>query len=388
MRYLKNGEAIQRWLCKNCGYRFSDSKAEKDCNQTNMLKYAQKVQRQVLNSPSALTFNCQGSGEALSGAPSANKAVKTLAEVETRIGEAQREGAASRITTDIILNYAWKAKKKGLAESTITQRVIRLKQLTKKGANLMDPDSVLTVLATNNWTDNNKKVFITTYKSFAKTFNIVWEPPKVRVQRRLPFIPTEEELDQLIAGCGKKTATFLQVLKDTGARTAEAIKLKWIDIDQKTCTIRINNPVKGSLPRIIKVPPKTIAMINKLPKTSEFIFATSANSIRRNFYKQRLRISVKLQNPRLKQIHLHTFRHWKATMEYHRTKDIKWVQKLLGHKKLENTDLYTQLINFESDEWHVATAKNLEEEKKLIEAGFEFVRYSEKDEVAIYRKRK
>jgi hypothetical protein len=28
------------------------------------------------------------------------------------------------------------------------------------------------------------------------------------------------------------------------------------------------------------------------------------------------------------------------------------------------------------------------EESKLIEAGFEYVRYSEKDEVAIYRKRK
>jgi hypothetical protein len=36
----------------------------------------------------------------------------------------------------------------------------------------------------------------------------------------------------------------------------------------------------------------------------------------------------------------------------------------------------------------VATAQNLEEEKKLIEAGFEFIRYSEKDNVAIYRKRK
>jgi hypothetical protein len=47
-----------------------------------------------------------------------------------------------------------------------------------------------------------------------------------------------------------------------------------------------------------------------------------------------------------------------------------------------------QLPNSGSDEWHVALATNLKEEGKLIEAGFEFVRYSEKDEVAIYRKRK
>jgi len=48
----------------------------------------------------------------------------------------------------------------------------------------------------------------------------------------------------------------------------------------------------------------------------------------------------------------------------------------------------SHLINFESDEWHVAHAKNLEEETKMIEAGFEYVRYSDKDRVAIYRKRK
>jgi hypothetical protein len=71
-----------------------------------------------------------------------------------------------------------------------------------------------------------------------------------------------------------------------------------------------------------------------------------------------------------------------------RALNIKYVQQLLGHKKLENTDFYTQLINFENDQYHVAHARNLEEEKELVEAGFEFIRFSDKDEVAIYRKRK
>jgi len=34
------------------------------------------------------------------------------------------------------------------------------------------------------------------------------------------------------------------------------------------------------------------------------------------------------------------------------------------------------------------TARNLGEESKLIEVGFEYMRYNEKDQVAIYRKRK
>lgn len=75
-------------------------------------------------------------------------------------------------------------------------------------------------------------------------------------------------------------------------------------------------------------------------------------------------------------------------MQYHRAKDILHVKRSLGYKKLENTEIYTHLINFESDEWHVATAEALEDEIKLIEAGFEYVRYSKKDKVAIYRKRK
>ena len=85
---------------------------------------------------------------------------------------------------------------------------------------------------------------------------------------------------------------------------------------------------------------------------------------------------------------MHTLRHWKATIEYHKTKNILYAKQLLGHKKLEKTEIYTHIINFESDEWHVAHARDLEEENKLIEAGFEYVHYSERDEVAIYRKRK
>jgi integrase len=380
-RYLHDGTSVQRWLCKNksCFLRFS----EKTQNHSDSSQHNLNVHTQSLKSSSALLAKrqvCDFLQES-----------KNLAE-QTRQEIAQREGTAQATETAklsaLIVDYAWQAKKRGLADSTIKQRVYRLKHLLREGANLTDPDSVCTVLATRNWSESNKRVFIVAYQGFARTYKILWEKPKTRVERKLPFIPTEEEIDQLIAGCGKKTATFVQVLKDTGARTAEAAKLQWTDIDEKSCIIRINNPVKGSLARIIKVPAKTIAMINAMPKTNAYIFNTNAQTIRNLFDKQRAKIARNLQNPRLRQIHLHTLRHWKATMEYHRTNNIKWVQQLLGHKKLETTDMYTQLISFQCDEWHVSHARNLEEESKLIEAGFEYVRYSEKDQVAIYRKRK
>jgi integrase len=178
----------------------------------------------------------------------------------------------------------------------------------------------------------------------------------------------------LIAACGKKKATFLQVLKETGARGCEASKLKWIDIDSQSCTIRINNPAKGSLPRIIKVIAKTIAIVNALPKDKDYIFNTNVHTTRKLFAKMRNRLSKKLQNPRLKQIHFHTLLHWKATMEYHKTKDILHVMRLLGHKNIKNTLIYKQLVDVRDDEFVSRVAKNVKEACQLVDSGFEYAR--------------
>ena len=72
--------------------------------------------------------------------------------------------------------------------------------------------------------------------------------------------------------------------------------------------------------------------------------------------------------------------------EYHRTKDILHVMRLLGHKNIANTLIYTQLVEFESDEYCSAVANNVDEAKKLIEAGFEFV--CSHNDTMLFRKRK
>ncbi|MEM1589913.1 MAG: hypothetical protein QW175_05800 [Candidatus Bathyarchaeia archaeon] len=86
----------------------------------------------------------------------------------------------------------------------------------------------------------------------------------------------------------------------------------------------------------------------------------------------------------------HTLRHWKGTMEYHKTKDIIHVQRLLGHKNIQNTLVYITIENalFQNtnDDFHVRTAKMVEEACRLFEVGFEYV--TEIDGVKIFRKRK
>ncbi|MEM2240461.1 MAG: tyrosine-type recombinase/integrase [Candidatus Bathyarchaeia archaeon] len=75
---------------------------------------------------------------------------------------------------------------------------------------------------------------------------------------------------------------------------------------------------------------------------------------------QRRNLAKKLGSQRLLKITFHTFRHWRGTMEYHKTKDIIHVQELLGYKSIENTMLYISIENAllqqSNDEYHCKTA--------------------------------
>jgi hypothetical protein len=62
------------------------------------------------------------------------------------------------------------------------------------------------------------------------------------------------------------------------------------------------------------------------------------------------------------------------------------VMKMLGHRSIQNTLLYTQLVNFEGDEFHSATAQSVDDAQKLVENGFEYV--CDFDGVKLFRKRK
>lgn len=128
--------------------------------------------------------------------------------------------------------------------------------------------------------------------------------------------------------------------------------------------------------RQLPVSNKLSAMLNRLSKSKDRLFGDE-NSVKTTFTQSRKKASVKLQNPRLKRITFHTFRHFYATMEYHRTKDILHVMKRLGHKSIDNTLIYTQLVNFKLDEWTSRRASNKDDEDALIKSGFDFVRFDD-----------
>lgn len=316
-----------------------------------------------------------------------------MAEAKRQI-ESGTAGATktSQDVKGLILTYLVHLKNEGYKETTILQKKDLLYRLLSLGADLLNPESVKKAVASIDKSESYKLLLCIAYEGFAKYHGIQgWIRPKYKQCEKFPFIPYEQEIDALISGSGRKTAAFLKLLKETAMRFGEAWRLKWTDIDFKNNIIICNEPKKGSRPRIFKVSNDLIAMLDKLKKTSVYVFGNvGAHALKVNFYKQRKRLAYKLQNPRLMRISFHTIRHWKATTEYHKTKDILYVMKFLGHRSIKNTLIYIDLERAcfpkTNDNYHVRVAQTPEEITELLEAGFEYV--LQKDGLVYLRKRK
>ena len=374
LRYLNNGEVVQRYICRSCGYRFSDpNRPQKN-----------------LKTHHAINNGRCGSRVLALLEPRGEWAMKECAETGDGHAGATAKQNQAKIKGEI-LSFLWKLKKDGRSKETIRTYGWALNKLLEYGADLQDPESVKEALTKMKMENASKDIIVTAYSSFLKANDKTWHPPKYKRVRKLPFIPTEQEIDTLIAGCGKVTAAALQIAKETGMRIGEILRLKWTDIDVERKLIVFNEPEKHGNPRIFRISDKLLKMINSLPRKGERVFNGSRQSLVYCLNNTKKRLARKLGNPRLLQISFHTLRHWKATMEYHQTKDILHVKQLLGHKRIETTLIYVQLeealFNEASDEFYSATAKTTSEAAKLIEAGFEYVCTTPQN-VMLFRKRK
>ena len=290
-----------------------------------------------------------------------------------------------------IVSFALWMKKQGYRDSTV-RGCVRVLRSVGRRADLLEPESAKCYLAGARLSEARKALIVQHLARFYTYKRIPFDKPHYVPVDTLPFIPMESEVDQLISGVGKKTAVYLQLLKDTGARAGEAWNVKWVDINSQQGTVTIT-PEKGSRARRLKVASSLVVMLDHLPHRSEHVFrnpaidkSESLDDFSRNFSAQRRKIAEKLQNPRILRISFKTLRHFKATMEYQKTKDILHVMRLLGHRNIQNTLVYTHLINNESDQFTCKVAKTVEETKDLIENGFDFV--TEVDGIRLFRKRK
>lgn len=344
VRVTKFG-TVQRFLCRDCGFRFSEkSNIEFGMNRNHQL---------------CAIFE---------GA----KKLETVTEIQTVAGEKENK-------QEILLRQlAFHLKKEGTEESTIetySRYLLRLNKLS----NLEDPETVKTALANMNICENTKVLYCYTYEALLEFIGKTWIRPKYQYQQKLPeFIPTEEELKQLIAGATKKVGTLVMLIMETGMRISECLGLTWTSIDFKNDVITLTKAKKNSRPRIFSVSNTLLGQLGRLPRKNEKVFGKlTRNNATTALLVSRKRVGIKAGSERIAKIHFHLIRHWYGTMLYHKTKDIYFVNRQLRQKSLQNTLIY---INLEqalflksSNDYHVKVASNVEEAVKLVEVGFEFV---------------
>ena len=351
---------IQRYVCRHCETSFSE-KSYKDISAINKHQLCAIIEEA--------------------------KKLDTATETKTVAGEEKSQQYMKGKVLELLLYM----KRQNYSDETIKLNRIALKVLMDRGANLFDIDSVKDVISKQVWSPNRKKNVINAYSMYLKLNKMSWEPPRCVITETIPFIPTEQEIDALISSAPTKLSAFLQLLKETAMRRGEAKRLEWINIDAETNTVTLNEPEKHSNARIWKVTPQLIKQLTALPKTSVKVFGDcKLDSLKSAFLHLRKKQAVKSQNPRLLNIGFHTFRHWKATTLYHKTKDPFYVRDFLGHKSMKNTEKYINIekkmfANYGNDEFTVKVTDKPEEATRYLEVGYEWI--GVKDNLIFLRKR-
>ena len=165
-------------------------------------------------------------------------------------------------------------------------------------------------------------------------------------KRLIESIPTEKPRDI-------RDRAILEVMYATGIRRAELVSLTIYDVEMQTGTMRIEHG-KGDETRLVPLTETAVTALKLYLEESRPCFATEPGQIRL-FVSSRSggrldaddirRIVRKAgKNARIKKhITPHTLRHTCATHLLKGKADIRQIQKLLGHRRLSSTEIYTHV---------------------------------------------
>jgi site-specific recombinase XerD len=175
----------------------------------------------------------------------------------------------------------------------------------------------------------------------------------VRVVRTLPVVLSREEASRLIESASTlKHRTALSVAYGAGLRVSEVCALKVGDIDSQRMLLRIEKG-KGQKDRYALLPPIMLERLRTwwryaraegkvLPGGYLFPGLDPMDSLSTRQLNRAVHEAAKAAHID-KRVTMHTLRHSFATHLLEQGENIRTIQVLLGHKKLETTALYTQV---------------------------------------------
>ena len=175
----------------------------------------------------------------------------------------------------------------------------------------------------------------------------------VRVPHKLPVVLSKEEVTRLIAYVSHiKHQTALSLAYGTGLRVGEVVALRIGDIDSKRMTLRVQQG-KGSKDRYAMLSPILLERLRVWWRVARaqgkileggWLFpgldplqALSTRQLNRAIHDAATMAKIN------KRVSMHTLRHSFATHLLEQKVDIRVIQVLLGHNRLETTAHYVQV---------------------------------------------
>jgi len=183
------------------------------------------------------------------------------------------------------------------------------------------------------------------FLAFGKPITNIKSPKK---QKKIPTVLTKQEIELLINSTNNiKHRLIIEFIYSSGLRLSEVINLKIKDIDFNQ-SIGIVKQGKGRKDRYFIISNQLTAKIHYyllLRETpSEYVFEGRKNKINKHTVQKIISNATKKANLN-KRVHPHTLRHSFATHLLEQGTDICIIQRLLGHNKIQTTELYTHISN-------------------------------------------
>lgn len=169
----------------------------------------------------------------------------------------------------------------------------------------------------------------------------------VHQPRKLPVVLSPEEVARFLdAAPGLKYKAALSVAYGAGLRVSEVVALKVSDIDSKRMVIRIEQG-KGHKDRYVMLSPHLLELLRAWynaarPQGWLFPGMNPINPMTARQLRRACDTAARMAEIG-KQVSPHTLRHSFATHLLEQNTDIRVIQVLLGHAKLDTTALYTRV---------------------------------------------
>jgi site-specific recombinase XerD len=169
----------------------------------------------------------------------------------------------------------------------------------------------------------------------------------VREPRKIPVVLSLEEVARLLeAAPGPKYKAALSAAYGAGLRVCEVVSLKVSDVDSKRMLLRIEQG-KGRKDRYAMLSPKLLELLRdwyRIARPAVWLFP-GRDPMLPMTTRQFTRVVHAAANMAeiQKRVTPHTLRHSFATHLLEEKTDVRLIQVLLGHAKLDTTQLYTHV---------------------------------------------